>query len=1067
MGRKSPAPPVKDAEGATIGSVSVTRGATGRNKAEQAICESEQQLAAFFDNAPVIVWVKDLEGRFLRVNRYAERTLGKSAEEFVGRTVADLYPGAEADPYTSNDQKVIAAGAAMEFREQLALADGPHTFQVFKFPLRDAAKRICGIGAICNDVTARVQAETARREAEQRLQATMQALRESEGRLQLTLQASAVGTFEVDLTTGVGRWNAVERELLGLKPGEGQEGPEAFFSYVHPEDVAGLRAQWEEAMRTGMFDAEFRVIRADGQERWLAGRGQFAFADTDTGGGGGRKSPVRFQGVNYDITDRKQAEEALREREQLLRDIIDTIPDPIYVKDSSSRLTLANAATLAAVGKPAEAIVGHTDREFYDDAGIGESILDHDRQVMEAGTTHLYEETIHGPHGHRVMLNTKVPRRDTSGRVVGLVGIARDITDRKRAEEALREARDYLQSLIGYANAPIIVWDPGFCITQFNRAFERLSGRKADEVLGRTLDILFPTDRREESMSHIRRTTTGERWEVVEIPIQHVDGSVRTVLWNSATIFAADGKTAVATIAQGQDITERKQAEEALRESHARLKRVLEVETVGVMFWDLGTGRMTDANDTFLKLMGYSRHEVEEGELTWQKLTPPEYVEASLAEISKFKASGRIGPYEKEYLRKDGTRHWFVFAGSSLGGNACVEFCVDISDRKLTEDALRAANIKLAEADRRKDEFLATLSHELRNPLAPISNSLYVLDRAAPGGPQAKRAKEVIDRQVAHLSRLVNDLLDVTRISRNKIQLQRAQTDLCDIVRRSVEDQRSLFDGSQLKLETDIPRKPVFVNADTTRISQIVGNLLQNAAKFTRAGGRTRVGVSADRPRGQAVVRVSDTGAGMNAETIAGLFQPFVQADHTLDRTSGGLGLGLALVKGLVELHGGEASAHSDGLGKGAEFVVRLPLMGAVEPRAELAQAPPPPPTRILLIEDNIDAAESLRGALELSGHEVLVAHDGPGGIALARDRRPAFVFCDIGLPRMDGYAVARAFRGDQALKDVHLVALSGYALPEDVQRSTEAGFEQHLAKPPSLAALAAILGDAHGKRFT
>jgi PAS domain S-box-containing protein len=203
--------------------------------------------------------------------------------------------------------------------------------------------------------------------------------------------------------------------------------------------------------------------------------------------------------------------------------------------------------------------------------------------------------TKHQPSLRSAFAETYAPGGVGTKSPVRFQGVNFDITDRKQAEEALREARDYLQKLIGYANAPIIVWDPGFRITHFNRAFERLSGRKADEVLGRTPDILFPIDRREESISHIRRTTTGERWEVGEIPIQHVDGSVRTVLWNSATIFAADGKTAVATIAQGQDITE--------------------VETVGVMFWDLESGRMTDANDTFLKLMGYSRREVEAGEL--------------------------------------------------------------------------------------------------------------------------------------------------------------------------------------------------------------------------------------------------------------------------------------------------------------------------------------------------------------------------------------------------------------------------------------------------------------------
>ncbi len=372
---------------------------------------------------------------------------------------------------------------------------------------------------------------------------------------------------------------------------------------------------------------------------------------------------------------------------------------------------------------------------------------------------------------------------------------------------------------------------------------------------------------------------------------------------------------------------------------------------------------------------------------------------------------------------------------------------------------LQSANAALVDVDRRKNEFLAMLSHELRNPLAPISNSLYVLERAAPGGDQAKRSQEVIGRQVGHLTHLVDDLLDVTRVSRNKIHLQRQRMDLCGVVRRSVEDQRSLFERGGIDLEADIPAEPLFVDADETRVAQVVGNLLQNAAKFTRRGGLTRVCVVADRAGGHAVVRVTDTGVGMAPETLAGLFHPFMQADKTLDRSMGGLGLGLALVKGLVELHGGEVSAHSAGLGQGAEFVVKLPLDGTAEPHARPADvAGPRRVRRVLVIEDSVDAADSLRDALALGGHEVAVAYNGPDAIARARELRPEVVLCDIGLPGMDGYQVARAFRADAVLSGTHLVALSGYALPGDLQRAREGGFDDHLAKPPDLRALEEML---------
>jgi PAS domain S-box-containing protein len=394
-----------------------------------------------------------------------------------------------------------------------------------------------------------------------------------------------------------------------------------------------------------------------------------------------------------------------------------------------------------------------------------------------------------------------------------------------------------------------------------------------------------------------------------------------------------------------------------------------------------------------------------------------------------------------------------------------------IIERKRAEKALQESEARsretaaaLAKADLNKNHFLAVLSHELRNPLAPITNSLYILDRAVPGGEQAHRAQAVIGRQVGQLARLVDDLLDVTRIARNKIPLQRQRLELGELVRRTMEDHRPQFESNEVHLDLAPTSQPVFVNGDSNRLAQMVGNLLQNSAKFTGPGGRARVSVSTDSEAKQAVVRVTDTGVGMDQRMLARLFQPFAQADATLDRSKGGLGLGLALVKGLVELHGGTIAAHSPGLGQGAEFVVRLPLAleeGAVDGSARSSTLVPGGRRRVLIIEDNIDAADSLREALEFSAHEVEVAYNGPAGIAKAREYKPEVVFCDIGLPGMDGFDVARAFRADDALKGAYLVALSGYALPEDVQRASEAGFDQHLAKPPNLDILEQTLARA------
>ncbi|MBI5548982.1 MAG: hybrid sensor histidine kinase/response regulator, partial [Deltaproteobacteria bacterium] len=321
-------------------------------------------------------------------------------------------------------------------------------------------------------------------------------------------------------------------------------------------------------------------------------------------------------------------------------------------------------------------------------------------------------------------------------------------------------------------------------------------------------------------------------------------------------------------------------------------------------------------------------------------------------------------------------------------------------ERMESKRALTEANAQLLEADRRKNEFLAVLSHELRNPLAPIKSSIFILNRAEPGGDQARRAQAVIERQVDLLAHLVDDLLDVTRITRNKIQLQKQPLELNELVHRTMEDHRALFEKSEVCLELAPAPEPIFVSGDWSRLAQVLGNLLQNAAKFTVRGGITRVIVSRDLQAMRAVIRVADTGAGMAPAMLSRLFQPFMQADTTLDRGKGGLGLGLALVKGIVELHGGEIAAHSAGLGKGAEFVVRLPLAQATAAHGRGApQAARPSRRRVLIIEDNVDAADSLRDVLEFGEHEVAVAHDGREGLTKARELRPEVVLCDIGLP--------------------------------------------------------------------
>lgn len=381
-------------------------------------------------------------------------------------------------------------------------------------------------------------------------------------------------------------------------------------------------------------------------------------------------------------------------------------------------------------------------------------------------------------------------------------------------------------------------------------------------------------------------------------------------------------------------------------------------------------------------------------------------------------------------------------------------------ERARAEEALR-------EADRRKNRFLGILSHELRNPLTPIRLSLQLLHHAPPGSNEECLARETIERQTDQLTRLVDDLLDVTRITRDKIELQRERVELNELVKKTARDYQSMIHQSGIELRVEPAEDEIFVDADQNRLSQVVGNLLQNANKFTPSGGRITVCIAVDRSMEQAEVRVVDTGVGIDTDMMDNLFEPFAQGETDSEHSTEGLGLGLALVKGLIDLHGGEVEVHSEGVGQGSEVVVRLPTDFDDHPVAPSQKVTSSAGAlKILLIEDNPDVARSLSMVLQLKGHEVMVESDGEQGLQRALKARPEVVICDIGLPGMDGFDVARALSEDSQYQPLQLVALSGYAQPQDIERSQQAGFDHHLAKPPDVDQLERILSSVANERI-
>ncbi|MBP3954471.1 response regulator [Gemmata sp. G18] len=669
----------------------------------------------------------------------------------------------------------------------------------------------------------------------------------------------------------------------------------------------------------------------------------------------------------------------------------------------------------------------------------------------------------------------------------------------------------FLSQLDAVGDWGLLATDTELTVTGWNRWLERQSGLAAEEVLGRKLFDLFPDLPARGLDRYFRQVLAGQtailsqRFHTYVLPMPTpIVGAERGRMQQSARILplVTDGSV-LGTLTLIEDVTERVVRDAELRARGRQQAAVASSARSALAGHDVAVlcgesvGHLTET-------IGADCAEVLElqpGGAGWARLAGTGWPESSgpvfqAAETPRILAvldseSAVLGEPDGDprfaleaYLRDQKVARGLVvripgrrnrpFGLLGVYTRAphrftpdeiqCVRALADIigtaAERKQLDAELRLRVGELAEADRRKDEFLAMLAHELRNPLAPVRNAVQILRATYTHDPVVTRLTEMLGRQVGQMAHMVDDLLDVSRFTRGTVELRTEPVVLADAIDRALEMARPLIDARRHDINVSVPSEPIHLDADPTRLTQILGNLLNNAAKYTDDGGRIWLSVS--REGDEAVVRVRDTGIGLAPDMLLRVFDLFTQENRTLDRAQGGLGIGLTLVRSLVELHGGTARAFSDGPGLGSEFVVRLPALPTCTKGANERGAPRStvePARRLLIVDDNVDSAESLAEVLALAGHNVWTAHDGPAALREVQAHSPEIILLDIGLPRMDGYEVARRVRQLPDLGTTTLIAMTGYGQEEDRRKSQEAGFNYHLVKPVDLDEVRRLLG--------
>lgn len=1009
--------PGPDGAPAMIGGIAIDM--TERVKAEQALRDSEERFRSVTMNAPVAIFIKDLEGRYTLCNPLASEALGRPRGA-VGLTDHDLLDAASADVLRAHDQQVVAAGHVIEYEESVTRPGFDRDYLAVKFPLRDAEGRAVGVCGVSVDVTERKRAQ--------------RALQESEQRLGLATRAGKLGVWDWDVANDRISWSESLYAIHGVGPAWFAENVGGFAALVYPEDRERVAAAIQLALKSDApYELEFRALRPDGEIVWL-----FTNAVVLRENG----TPVRMLGATMDITESKRGEAALRVSEERFRTLASHAPVGIFQSDANGDNVFVNESWCAMAGISAEQARG---------PGWLDALHPDDRERVAAGWSDAVRNKSDSnaefrflrPDGVVTWLQgNAVPLVNDRDESIGYIGTVSDITARKKAEEALRNSERMYRAIGESIDYGVWVCDGEGRLIYASESFLNLLGMTQDEVtaFGWT-DALHPDDVEQTLVAWKECVRTGEPWDV-EHRFRALDGTWRPILARGVPVRDDSGDI-IAWAGINLDISQLKKVENELRESEARFRSM--ADNAPVLIWVNGIGGCQYVNKEYLKFTGASTDAIVG--MGFINFVHPDDAKAYMATYQL--AFDRQGPFEAQcrYRRSDGLYRWisssaaprFRADGTFLGYVGC---SVDVTDIKQSEEALK-------EADRRKDDFLAMLGHELRNPLAGIVSGaqvLSMLDLAE----EATEMQAVIARQASHMSQIVDDLLDVSRITRGKLTLRRHHVELRRLMREAVADYQRGRPMDQCELQCTLPAADAWVWGDATRLTQAISNVLHNSYKFSDGPNVISVEMTVDAQRRQATIAVRDRGMGMTAETLDQLFIPFNQADTSLERSRGGLGLGLALAKGLVALHNGTIAAASEGLGRGSTFAITLPCVAP--PPAELALEPEAPRVsrRVLIIDDRRDAVLPLQRLLEKAGHTVDSASDGPSGIAKAIDTQPEVVLCDIGLDGdMNGYQVARIIRSTPSIAGVYLAAVTGYSQEEDRRMAKESGFDFHVKKPP------------------